>query len=145
MEDAWGTHRNLNCGFTWARLRSRENSGAIYWEKWTRGAQMTHQGPLIEEVEFSKSAYCSLMLRIPKKTWPLLADSLASSSVCHHQSRFLHSLWHLESLPPDTCPSPFRMWSWADSELLFETFTLSSWFRMCGQNTVFQEPWAMGV
>ena len=53
--------------FTWARLTGREDSGAIYQEKWTRGAQMTHQGPLIEEVEFSKSAHCSLNALNPQE------------------------------------------------------------------------------
>lgn len=69
-----------------------------------------------------QSVQCSFILLIPKKTWHLPADPLASSSVSHHQSRFLQSLWHWESLLPDTHPSPFGMWSWADSELFFRMF-----------------------
>lgn len=83
---------------------------------------MTHHEPLVEELEFSKSACCFLMPLIHKKTWASLVNPLASSSVCHHQSRFLQSLGHLGGLPPDTHPSPFGMQSWVDSELLFKMF-----------------------
>ena len=48
----------------------KEQGGSVTTDlkKQTRGAQMTHHEPLVEELEFSKSAHCSLMLLIPKKT-----------------------------------------------------------------------------
>lgn len=39
---------------------------------------MMLQEPLVKEVEFSRSVHCFLVLLIPKKTWPSLADPLAS-------------------------------------------------------------------